>query len=174
MNPAELPLLFWTFLKVGLFSFGGGYPVLPLIATEVVQRHHWLTAPQFANLLAIAQLVPGPVLVNTASLVGYRVGGFPGALVGALGVVLPTFIIMFVITYYYQLLYRHSLFRRLIRGFYPTLVALLAGATVFFAQSSPLSWKVVVIAGLTCGALATRRLNPFWILIGAAVLGGLL
>jgi len=174
MNPAELPVLFWTFMKVGLFSFGGGYPVLPLIATEVVQRHHWLTASQFANLLAIAQLVPGPVLVNTASLVGYQVGGFSGALVGVLGVVLPTFIIMFVITYYYKLLYKHSLFRRLIRGFYPTLVALLASATVFFAQSSPFSWKVVVIAGLTCGAMATRRLNPFWILIGTAVLGVLL
>ena len=94
--------VFLVFLKVGLFSFGGGYAVIPVITADVVQQYHWLTATQFADLLALAQMTPGPVMVNIATLVGYRTAGLAGALLGVLGVVLPTFTLMLVLTYYYR------------------------------------------------------------------------
>ncbi|MDH7576602.1 MAG: chromate transporter [Bacillota bacterium] len=163
-----------TFVKIGLFSFGGGYAVVPLIAAEVVQHHQWLTASEFADLLALSQLTPGPLMVNTATFIGYRVGGVPGAALGTLGVVLPAFMIMLILTHYYRMFRERALVRRLLRGFYPVVVALLASATIFFARTTPFSWKVPVIAAFTCGTLATRRLDPFWTLIGAGCLGWLL
>ncbi|NPV28785.1 MAG: chromate transporter [Firmicutes bacterium] len=164
----------FTFLKIGLFSFGGGYAVIPLIAAEVVQHHHWLTPSQFADLLALSQLTPGPLMVNAATFIGYRVAGVPGAVLGTLGVILPAFLLMLAITHYHQVFRDCALVRRLLRGLYPVVVALLAGAAFFFAQSTPFSWKVPLIAALACGVLATRRLDPFWVLVGAAFLGWLL
>lgn len=166
--------VFLVFLKVGLFSFGGGYAVIPVITADVVQQYHWLTATQFADLLALAQMTPGPVMVNIATLVGYRTAGLAGALLGVLGVVLPTFTLMLVLTYYYRWLSERGLVNRLARAFYPVLVALLASAAFFLAANSPLTWQLLVIAGLTVAVMAWRRPNPFWILLIAGVLGLLL
>ena len=163
--------LFLVFLKVGLFSFGGGYAVIPLITTDVVQKYHWLTATQFADMLALAQMTPGPVLVNTATLVGYRTAGLAGALCGVLGVVLPTFTLMLILTIYYRQLCQRGLVNRLARSFYPILVALLASAAFFLAANSSLTWQLPTIAGLTVAVMAWRRPNPFWILLIAGVLG---
>ncbi len=171
MNPFDFLM---AFLKIGLFSFGGGYAVVPLIAVEVVQHHHWLTDSQLADLLALSQLTPGPLMINTATFIGYRVGGVSGALLGTLGIVFPAFLIMLFLTHYYKGFQESALIHRAIRGFYPIIVALLASAAVYFARSTPFSWKFPVIAGLTCGLLATRRLDPFWVLLGAAFLGWLL
>lgn len=173
MTPASL-LLFWVFFKVGIFSFGGGYAVLPLIANDVVQQYHWLTATQFADLLALAQLTPGPILVNTATLVGYRTAGAIGAVMALLGVLLPTFMVMLLLTCYYRRFSRQGPVQRLVRGFYPTLVALLVSTAFFLAANTPYSWQLPVIAGLTVAAMIWRRPNPFWILLIAGALGLLL
>ncbi len=89
--------LFFEFFKVGLFTFGGGYAMIPLIQKDIVEGHHWLTMEQFTDIVAIAEMTPGPIAVNSATFVGYKVAKLWGALVSTLGVVLPSFLVIWAI-----------------------------------------------------------------------------
>ena len=91
--------LFLSFLQIGLFSFGGGYAAMPLIQDQVVTRYGWLSMAEFTDLITISQMTPGPIAVNSATFVGYRVCGFTGALCATLGVVLPSFLVITAIAF---------------------------------------------------------------------------
>ena len=86
--------LFFSFLQIGLFSFGGGYAAMPLIQEQIVNIHGWLDMEQFTDLITISQMTPGPIAINSATFVGIRIGGIPGALVATLGCILPSCIIV--------------------------------------------------------------------------------
>lgn len=86
--------LFLSFLQIGLFSFGGGYAAMPLIQEQIVNIHGWLDMDQFTDLITISQMTPGPIAINSATFVGIRIGGIPGALVATLGCILPSCIIV--------------------------------------------------------------------------------
>lgn len=86
--------LWFTFFKIGLFTFGGGYAMVPLIERETVENHHWVTEEEVLDMLAIAESTPGPMAVNSATFVGYRVGKFWGAFFATLGVIIPSFFII--------------------------------------------------------------------------------
>lgn len=94
--------LFISFLKIGLFSFGGGYAALPIIQEEVVDLNNWLSLSEFNDLITISQMTPGPIAINSATFVGNRLAGFPGALAATLGCVLPSAIIVGTISYFYK------------------------------------------------------------------------
>ena len=98
----ELLTIFLTFLKIGAFTFGGGYAMIPLIQREAVEKHHWVTDEDILDIVAIAESTPGPIAINAATFVGYRVKGFWGAVCATLGVVLPSFLIILVIFYVLQ------------------------------------------------------------------------
>lgn len=98
----ELLTIFLTFLRIGAFTFGGGYAMIPLIQHEAVQRHHWVTDEDILDIVAIAESTPGPIAINAATFVGYRVKGFRGAVSATLGVVLPSFVIILAIFYVLQ------------------------------------------------------------------------
>ena len=85
--------LFWSFLQIGLFTFGGGYAMLPLIQREIIDVNGWLTMEQFLDIVAVAEMTPGPIAINSATFVGYRVAGVLGSFAATFGVVLPSFII---------------------------------------------------------------------------------
>lgn len=89
--------LFLSFLQIGLFSFGGGYAAMPLIQGQVVNGHHWLSMTEFTDLITISQMTPGPIAVNSATFVGIRIAGIPGALVATLGCILPSCLIVTLI-----------------------------------------------------------------------------
>lgn len=89
--------LFLAFFKIGLFSFGGGYAMLPLISREVVDTNHWLTAQSFANIIGISQVTPGPLAINTATYVGYKAAGIVGSAAATLGVTIPSVIIIYIL-----------------------------------------------------------------------------
>lgn len=91
--------LFLTFLKIGAFTFGGGYAMLPLIQREIVDKRKWITNDDILEVVAIAESTPGPIAVNSATFVGYRTGGFPGALLATTGVVLPSFLVILAISF---------------------------------------------------------------------------
>ena len=93
--------LFWSFLQIGLFSFGGGYAALPLIQQQVVDNHAWLSMTEFTNLITISQMTPGPIAINSATFVGIKIAGIPGAVVATLGCVLPSCIIVTIIAKLY-------------------------------------------------------------------------
>ena len=93
--------ILWSFIQIGLFSVGGGYAAMPLIQHQVVDLHPWLTMTQFADIMTIAEMTPGPIAINAATFVGIRVAGIPGALVATLGCVLPSCIIVISLAYVY-------------------------------------------------------------------------
>jgi len=86
--------LFVSFFKIGAFSFGGGYAMLPMIQEEVIEVHRWITMAEYIDILAIAEMTPGPIAINSATFLGYKVAGIAGSAVATLGVVLPSFIVM--------------------------------------------------------------------------------
>ena len=94
--------LFFAFLKIGAFSFGGGYAAMPLIQAQVIDRYGWLSTKDFTDLVTISQMTPGPIAVNAASFVGNLVGGIPGAVFATLGVILPSCIFVTVLAYLYN------------------------------------------------------------------------
>lgn len=97
MVEKRLMTLFLTFLKIGAFTFGGGYAMIPLITEETVYKRHWIEESDILDVVAIAESTPGPIAVNSASFVGYKVAGFKGAAVATFGVVIPSFVIIFAI-----------------------------------------------------------------------------
>jgi chromate transporter len=91
--------LFWSFLKIGIFGFGGGYAILALIENEVVDIHGWMTTAEFTDIVAISQATPGPIAINMATYIGYKQKKVLGSVLATLGVVLPSFVIIFLISF---------------------------------------------------------------------------
>lgn len=94
--------LFWTFFKIGLFTFGGGYAMIAVIEREIVEKRKYIGQEEFLDLIAIAESTPGPIAVNSATYIGYKLGGVLGSFFATLGVVLPSFLIVFIISFFYE------------------------------------------------------------------------
>ncbi len=123
-----LPQLFWSFLQIGLFSIGGGYAAMPLIQAQVVDAHNWLSLQEFADLVTIAEMTPGPIAVNGATFVGIRVAGIPGAVIATLGCILPSILIVSVLAYVYKRWRNLRTFQDVLSALRPVIVALIAAA----------------------------------------------
>ena len=122
--------LFWSFFQIGLFSIGGGYAAMPLIQNQVVDLHHWLTLSEFTDLITISQMTPGPIAVNSATFVGTRIAGVPGALAATIGCVLPSCILVTILAKIY-LKYRNlSLLQDILKSLRPAVIAMIAAAGV--------------------------------------------
>ncbi len=130
----HLDLLF-TFFRIGLFSFGGGYAMIPLMKVEL-ERHGWLSVEEFADLIAISQMTPGPIGINAATFIGTRVAGLSGAATATFGVVLPSFIIILIIARLLDSFRSNRSVDSLIRGIRPATIGLIASAVFFFAEVS--------------------------------------
>ena len=125
---AQLLMLFWSFLQVGLFSFGGGMASLPLVQEQVVDAHAWLTLSEFSDLVTIAEMTPGPLAVNAATFVGIRIAGIPGALVATFGCVLPACVLVTLLAWVYKRYKKMTLVQGILDGLRPAVVALIAAA----------------------------------------------
>ena len=122
--------LFLSFLQIGAFSFGGGYAAMPLIQNQVVQLHPWLSQSEFTDLITISQMTPGPIAVNSATFVGTRIAGVPGALAATIGCVLPSCILVTILAKIY-LKYRNlSLLQDILKFLRPAVIAMIAAAGV--------------------------------------------
>ena len=134
--------LFWSFFQIGLFSIGGGYAAMPLIQHQVVDVHPWLTMSQFADIMTIAEMTPGPIAVNSATFVGIQVAGIPGAIIATLGCILPSCIIVMTLAYVYYRFRKLSMVQGVLAGLRPAVVAMIASAGIsllilsFFGQRS--------------------------------------
>lgn len=122
--------LLLSFLQIGLLSIGGGYAALPIIQDQVVNLHSWLTMREFADILTISQMTPGPIAINAASFVGTKIAGLPGALVASLGVVIPSFIIVLTLSFLYYKYRKLDAIQAVLKGLRPAVVALIASAGV--------------------------------------------
>ncbi len=123
--------LFYTFFKIGLFGFGGGYAMLSMIQGEVVTRYGWLTAQEFTDIVAISQMTPGPIGINSATYVGFTVtGSVWGSVICTFAVVLPSFILMLTISKFFLKYQKHPVVEAVFKGLRPAVVGLLASAAL--------------------------------------------
>ena len=118
--------LFFSFLQVGMFSFGGGYAAMPLIQGQVVTAHKWLSMSEFTDLITISQMTPGPIAVNSATFVGIKIAGIPGALVATFGCILPSCIIVTVIAKLYLKYRNMAMLQGVLNSLRPAVVAMIA------------------------------------------------
>ena len=170
--------LFFSFLQIGTLSVGGGYAALPLIQNQVVALHHWISMAEFTDLITISQMTPGPIAINSATFVGIKIAGMPGALVATLGCILPSCIIVTIIAYLYMRYRDLDTLQGILGMLRPAVVALIASAgisiliTAFFGDSgiklSSCNPKAVVIfAG--CLILLRKRVNPVLVMVLAGI-----
>ena len=122
--------LFLSFLQIGAFSFGGGYAAMPLIQNQVVQVHPWLSQSEFTDLITISQMTPGPIAVNSATFVGTRIAGVPGALAATIGCVLPSCILVTILAKIYLKYRSLSLLPGILKSLRPAVIAMIAAAGV--------------------------------------------
>lgn len=154
----SLPRLFWTFVGIGALTLGGGYAMLPLVEREVVRKHGWLEDAVFIDVLAIAQSLPGPVSLNLAVFVGHRTRGFAGAVAAALGLVLPSFVVMLAIVMALARYWQHPGVVRAFNGLRPAVTALIVAALARMAVKAGLRpWGYALVL-LVAGAL----MQPWW------------
>lgn len=172
--PSLILSLFTTFFRIGLFSFGGGYAMLPLISREIVDRWHWLTPDQFVDVVAVSGVTPGPIAINAATFVGKKVAGFWGASAATLGVVLPSFFIMLILAYLMKRYARMPVIQNMFGGIRPVVVALVASAAIFMFQSSVTMVSQGVIAAAVLALTLRTKLDPILVLVGAGIVGVLI
>jgi chromate transporter len=157
------------FLRMGSVTFGGGLVMVPLIESEVVNTHHWLTHQEFADATALGQITPGPVLI-TATFVGYRVAGTLGALVATISIFLPAFLMTIAAASSLRRFRNNEQVQSFLRGIAPAVVGLLVAAALSIGRAGVHSWVGLSIMLLAMFTLIRFRPNPFWVLFGAGLL----
>lgn len=162
---------FWIFFKIGAFTIGGGYAMVPLIEEEIVKKHGWLKKEDFLDLLAISQSAPGILAVNIAIFIGYRLRGIRGSMVTALGTVLPSFLIILAIALFFHNFKDNVWIEKVFRGIRPAVVALIAAPTFSMARSAKISRTNVWIPIVSAGLIWLLGFSPIWIIIGAGAGG---
>jgi chromate transporter len=166
--------LFLSFLKIGLFGFGGGYAMLPLIGHEIVTTRGWATANEFADMVALSQMTPGPVALNAATYVGFTAQGLTGSILATLSVCLPPFVIMYLVCRFFLSMRNNPRVEGAMRLLRPAMVGLiLAAALLMMNRASFVDWKSGVIFALAFVLTAFAKLHPIPVLVGAGVIGWL-
>ncbi|MCL2133782.1 MAG: chromate transporter [Bacteroidales bacterium] len=162
---------FLTFFKVGAFTLGGGYAMIPLIEREVVDKKQWLDRTSFLDLIAVAQSVPGVFAVNMAIFVGYRLKGVKGSIVTTLGAILPSFIIILAIAVFLYGFKDNELVISVFKGIRPTVVALIAVPVLTTAKTAGITYKTVVIPIVTALLIWLLNVSPMYIVMAAITAG---
>ncbi len=186
---ALLLSLFWTFFVIGLFGFGGGYAMLSMIHERVVAEHGWLTSSQFTDIVAISQMTPGPIGINSATYVGYTsmvnaglgsAAGVVGSLVASFAVVLPSFILMIIISRFLMRFKDHPAVAHVFSGLRPAVVGLVGSAALCLMTSENFNspsvnmWQWGISIAIFCFAFVSQRvyrMSPILIIVLSAVVG---
>lgn len=164
--------LFFTFFRIGLFTFGGGYAMIPLMEKEIA-THGWLTQAEFLDIVAVAEMTPGPISINSATFVGFKFAGVGGAALATFGVIAPSLIIMVIFAHFLARL-KQSKYGIALKGVTVGVVALIATAVYSLFQPAITGWIEGAIALVALGLALFTRISPILIILGAGVLGVLL
>ncbi|HJA96176.1 MAG TPA: chromate transporter [Candidatus Alistipes faecavium] len=181
--------LFVSYLKIGFFGFGGGYAMLSLIQNEVVVQHQWLTNAQFADIVAISQITPGPIAINSATYVGYSVGveagsewfGILGSMIATFAVCLPSLTLMILVARFFMRLKNNRLVEGAMRGMRPAVIGMIAAAALLLIfphsdapdeQNFIDTWSWVLFGGVFVGSW--RKVNPILLIVLSAAAGVLI
>lgn len=163
--------LFLTFLKIGAFTFGGGYAMIPLIQHEVCDKNKWISDEDILEIVAIAESTPGPIAINSATFVGYKVCGFWGSFFSTLGVVLPSFAVILCISYALNAFQNLRAVKYAFMGIRAGVLALIVKALVSMYKKCPKSWVSYTVIALAALVGILTDVNVFLIIIASAVFG---
>ena len=171
--------LFLSYLKIGFFGFGGGYAMLSLIHSEVVVRNGWLTSGEFSDIVAISQMTPGPIAINSATYIGYEVAGIAGSVVATVAVCLPALTIMMLLTRFFLRLKDNIYVRGVVQGMRPVVVGMIASAALLLifphsdeGRSFIDGWSWAIFALTLFGSW--RKVNPILLIVVSGVAGVLI
>ena len=162
--------LFLTFLKIGAFTFGGGYAMIPLIEREVCEKREWLKKEELLDVVAVAESTPGPIAINAATFVGYRTGGFFGALLATFGVVSPAFLVITLVSFLLTRFGDLRLVKYAFRGVQAGVLALIVKALVAMYKQSPKGVFSYVLMGAVF-VLSAAGVPVVWVILGSALAG---
>lgn len=161
--------LFWTYLKIGTFTIGGGYVMLSMIEREIVDRKGWIDREEFMNMIALAQAAPGLIAVNSAIFIGWRIGGWRGVIATVLGAVLPSFLIILAIAMVFQNYKDLPAVEAVFKGIRPAVVALIAAPLCRMAYSAKITWATAIIPIAGALLIWLGGLSPVWIIFVTVV-----
>ena len=168
---ASLTKLFPTFSKIGLFTIGGGYAMIPLIERDVVERNGWVKKEEFLDLLAVAQSSPGVFAVNIAIFIGYKLRGVRGAVAASLGSVLPSVVCILLIALFFQSFRHYRIVENIFWGLRPAVVALIAAPVFSVARSAKITRTTVWIPILSALLIVAFGVSPIYIILAAGIGG---
>ena len=162
---------FRVFSKIGLFTLGGGYAMIPAIEAEVVDRKKWMSREEFLDLIAVAQSCPGALAINISVFVGYRLKKLPGAICTTIGAALPSFLIILLIAMFFRQFQDNAVVGSIFNGIRPAVVALIAAPCFKMAKTANISWRNAWIPVVCCLLIALFGVSPIYIIIAAGISG---
>lgn len=168
---SKILTVFFAFLKVGLFGYGGGPSMVPLFQEEVVDIHGWLTPAEFTDALAMGNSLPGPIVVKLAVFIGYKTAGAAGSAAALVGVTLPGIVGMMILGLLLIKYQQHPRVQGLLRGIRPVVIAMLAGITYSLFSSSVPNWKAGIILLISFAGIVYLNIHPLLFIAAAGVIG---
>jgi chromate transporter len=163
--------IFYTFAKIGLFTIGGGYAMLPLIQKEVVDKKKWISSEEFIDLLALSQSIPGIMAINISIAAGYKLRKNRGSLVAALGTILPSFVIILAIAAFFRSFQENLYINKMFKAIRPAVVALIAVPVFTTAREIGITLKTVIIPAASAFLIWYWGVSPVYIVLAAAIGG---
>lgn len=163
--------LFVSFFKIGTFTLGGGYAMLPLMEKELVDRHHWINRSDFLDIVAVSQSMPGVFAVNMATALGFRLRGIRGVIAAVLGNITAPIAIILLLAIGFQKFSDNTIVRHILMGLRPAVVALIAAPVFTLARTAGLSWRNAWIPILSALLITLFNVSPIWIILSAILLG---
>lgn len=163
--------MFWSFIKIGAFTLGGGYAMIPLIEKEIVERRKWIEHKEFIDMIAISQSAPGSIAVNTAAFVGYKVGGFPGSIMTTLGAIMPSYIIIILVASVFIGIQDSTAVKSIFKGIDPAITALIAAPVLRLGKDARINKKTIAIPIVAAVLVAFLKITPILIIIVSAIGG---
>ncbi|MHB1394337.1 MAG: chromate transporter [Clostridia bacterium] len=167
----QLKDIFVSFFKIGLFTFGGGYAMIPLIEKEIVEKKKWVGKEEITDILAVAQSIPGAIAINSATFIGFKTYGRKGALVATLGVILPSFVIISFIAAFFSKFDDNQIVKSAFAGIRPAVVALIVYAVIKIGKTSIKDKTGLIVAMIGLVLVVVFNIHAILVIIGGAVFG---
>lgn len=168
-------ILFLTFLKIGLFTFGGGYAMISIIEHDIIEKKHWMKQEEISDIIAISESTPGPISINSATFIGYRVGGIFGSIAATVGLVIPSLIIIYIISFFFDDFLKIELVQKAFLGIQCAVIILILNAAIKLRKSVKANLFsisiiiLVLIASFLISYFSWNFSSIFMILIGALI-----
>jgi len=171
-----------TFFRIGILGFGGGYVIIPLLSSEIA-LHQWLTSQEFADIVAVSQMTPGPIGINTATFVGIRTAGFLGGLAATAGMILPSLLLVILAAHMMGKFKESAVIQAILKGIRPAVIGLIGFAVIFFASMSvlpgldegggdfPIDFRALAVFLVVLILSAKRKIHPIGAIVISAVMG---